>query len=207
MHKHFRRGRTIYNNFSPLKGITILLITFVLLSCGSEEIKKDPVMLLHYFTGDFAQGFMEFTEEINKESKDIYLVSTPLEHEEFKNSIRIQLETNNPPDLFSYWAGARTDYLIEKETISPISSIFINGVDRELFDQSIIDACSYNDELYLFPLTRHFVGFFYSKALFEKHNITPPETWDEWKWQAVFPTMWQSKFPTLKKKNYTSIYF
>lgn len=136
-------------------------------------------MLLHYFTGNLAQGFMEFTKEINKKLKDVYLVSTPLEHEEFKTSIRIQLETDNPPDLFSYWAGARTDYLIEKGMVSPISSIFDNGVNRELLDESIIDACSYNDELYLFPLTRHFVGFFYNKALFKKFNLTPPKTWDE----------------------------
>lgn len=179
MYKHVRRRRTVYHNFSPLIGIPLLLISFVLLACGFKEIKKEPIMLLHYFTGDFAQGFMELTKEINEGLKEIYLVSTPLEHEEFKTSIRIQLETNNPPDLFSYWAGARTEYLIEKDTISPISSIFHNGVDREMFDESIIDACSYKDELYLFPLTRHFVGFFYNKALFEKHNLTPPETWDE----------------------------
>jgi len=179
MYKHIGRGSTVYHKVSPLLGLTLLFISLFLLACGSNEREKETIMLLHYFTGNFAHGFNELTEEINKESKNLHLVSTPLEHEEFKTSIRIQLETDNPPELFSYWAGAKTDYLIRKETVSPISSIFDIGVNRKIYEDSVLNACSYEGEIYLLPLTRHFVGFFYNKALFKKYEISPPETWDD----------------------------
>lgn len=179
MYKYTGFRGAVHYNFSPLKGISLLLISLFIFGCGSAEKESEPVMLLHYFTGNFASGFKEFTEKINKQSKSIHLVSTPLEHEEFKSNIRIQLETDNPPDLFSYWAGARTEYLIEKEKVSAITRLVSNVAGRELFDQSIIDICSYKGEMYLFPLTKHFVGFFYNKALFEKHKLSPPETWEE----------------------------
>jgi multiple sugar transport system substrate-binding protein len=162
-----------------IKYIYLLVFTLLISGCTPDLTEKKSIMLLHYFTGSFSQGFDELSEKINKKSKNINLVSTPMEHEEFKVSIRVQLETENPPDLFSYWAGARTTYLIENDKVSPISSIFKNIVDPDIFDQSVINACSYNGEMYLLPLTRHFVGFFYNRMLFEQYSLKPPETWEE----------------------------
>ena len=159
--------------------IFLIILLSILTGCRSEVSNKENVMFLHYFTGSFSQGIDELSEVINKKQKNINLVTTPLEHEEFKVSIRIQLETKNPPDLFSYWAGARTQYLVERDKVSPINDLFNAGLNASDFDESVLNACSYNNKIYMLPLTRHFVGFFYNKRLFDEFNLTTPRNWDE----------------------------
>lgn len=155
------------------------LLILTLFSCTPVRQERESIMFLHYFTGNMSQGIIELTEEVNKKQKAINLVSTPLDHEKYKVSIRIQLETANPPDLFSYWAGARTEYLVNKGVISPIGKLFEDKIDPTLFDQPVLEACSYNGELYMLPLTRHYIGFFYNRKIFDMLNLEIPETWEE----------------------------
>lgn len=79
----------------------MFFVLIILISgCRSGEKKKESIMLLHYFTDNFAKGFEDFTKEVNKKSKDINLISTPMEHEEFKVKIRVQLEIKKIMKIF-----------------------------------------------------------------------------------------------------------
>lgn len=161
------------------KKIIICLILLGLVGCSRSPEDTPSVLFLHYFTGNLSSGIDNLTKVINTSQDDFELIATPLEHEEFKVSIRLQLETPNPPDLFSYWAGARTKYLLDSGKLEPITDLFKEGVDRSNFDESIINACSYNSDIYMLPLTRHYVGFFYNKRVFDKLNLKEPKNWDE----------------------------
>ena len=114
----------------------VLLIAIVILfsTCNSDSKKKETVLFLHYFTGNLEQGINELSESVNEKLRNVNLVATPLEHEEFKVNIRIQLETQNPPDIFSYWAGARTKYLVDQEKVSPINDLFKEDISITSFD-------------------------------------------------------------------------
>jgi len=163
-----------------MKKILVLLsILFVFNGCRAVKTERQVLMLLHYWTGDIAKGINEISEEVNKKQTDIELIPTPLEHEEFKVNIRLLLDSKNPPDLFSYWTGARTKYLVENGQVSPISNIFNTELNREDFGRSVLEACSYNGEIYVLPLTRHFVGFFYNKKLFKDLQIDVPQNWEQ----------------------------
>lgn len=156
-----------------------IIIALLLPGCGQRSKKAETVMLLHYFTGSLSQGIDELATSLNDSQTSVRLVAVPMEHEEFKINIRLQLDTDNPPDLFSYWAGARTDYLAERQKISPIDSLLESFPIDESFDKSVLDACSYKGELYMLPLTQHYVGFFYNSSVFDELGIKEPSTWDE----------------------------
>lgn len=161
------------------KKILVIMILLSLISCSRNRDKEVTVSLLHYFTGNLSSGVETLSDIIDTEEANINLVATPLDHEEFKVGIRVQLDSINPPDLFTYWAGARTNYLAQNSKILPITSIFEEKVDRTVFDKSILEACSYNGEIYLLPITRHYVGFFYNKRIFNNLGIEPPKSWEE----------------------------
>lgn len=161
------------------KKVLISIILLTMISCSNEKDKEVTVSLLHYFTGNLSSGVETLSDIIDTEEANINLVATPLDHEEFKVGIRVQLDSSNPPDLFTYWAGARTNYLAENDKILPITSLFQGRVDSTVFDESILEACSYNGEIYLLPITRHYVGFFYNKEIFNNLGIVPPENWEE----------------------------
>lgn len=159
--------------------LLFLVVMLGVIGCSKKSEEIPSVLFLHYFTGNLSAGIDNLTEVINSNQDDFNLIATPLEHEEFKVSIRLQLENQNSPDLFSYWAGARTKYLLDNNKLEPITDIFNGVIKRDSFDQSIISACSYDEEIYMLPLTRHYVGFFYNKRVFDSLNLDEPETWEE----------------------------
>lgn len=162
-----------------IRKILLFLSVLIFAGCGQREESSETVMLLHYFTGSLSQGIEELASSLNEGQSSVRLIATPMEHEEFKINIRLQLDTENPPDLFSYWAGARTDYLAEREKISPIGSLLETFPIEESFEPSVLEACSFEGELYMLPLTQHYVGFFYSKDLFGELGLEEPGTWEE----------------------------
>ncbi len=141
-----------------------------------EPIK---VTFFHYFSGTLSGGVDDMTKSYNAEQSKYLLVHTPVDHEAFKTSIRVMLAGGNPPDLFSYWAGARVQFVVDAERLAPIDDVFEANNLNELFPAAVQQGCTYSGNKYFLPLTQHFVPFFYSKEVFAKAGVSPPKTWDE----------------------------
>jgi ABC-type glycerol-3-phosphate transport system substrate-binding protein len=163
-----------------MKRALIVALTLVAVACSDKApTPLTSVTFLHYFTGSLSGGIDELAETFNEANPEFSLVPTPLDHEVFKTTIRMQLDGPNPPDLFSYWAGARTRYLQERGVIDPIDSLLGDQIPLDAFPESVLEACSYDGALYMLPLTRHYVGFFFNTGIFEDLGIAEPETWEE----------------------------
>jgi hypothetical protein len=98
-----------------------LLFAALVFTCHPQA-QKQPIKFIHYFTGSLSSGIKEMAEVINQEQDDFFFYPTPMEHEAFKSSIRLQLDGPNPPDLFSYWAGARTRHLVDLGNVQDLRS-------------------------------------------------------------------------------------
>jgi len=162
-----------------VKKISLLLSLFLFLSCARDRQDRETIMFQPYFTGSLSQGIHELTDSLNEERSSVRLVATPMEHEDFKINIRLQLDTENPPDIFTYWAGARTSYLVEREKIVPIETLIDSTSIKKSFKESVLEACSYEGKLYMLPLTQHYIGFFYSKEVFRELGLEEPSSWKE----------------------------
>lgn len=141
--------------------------------------KPIKVTFFHYFSGTLSGGVDDMTKTFNAEQSKYILVHTPVDHEAFKTSIRVMLAGGNPPDLFSYWAGARVQFVVDADRLAPIDDVFEANNLNELFPPAVQQGCTYNGKKYFMPLTQHFVPFFYNKAVFAKAGVTAPKTWDE----------------------------
>jgi len=139
---------------------------------------KTAVTLLHYFTGSLSGGIAELADEFNTKNPQYELKTVSLDHEAFKTSIYDTLKSGNPPDLYSYWAGARTASIVDQ--LEPLDDIWQQAAMDERFSPSLTKAASeYGGKKYLIPITQHYVAFFYNKKVFAAHQITPPATWDD----------------------------
>lgn len=162
------------------KTLPAFLVLAFLVSCGGGGGSGEgTVVLSHYFTGTLSAGIEELSLAYRLENKAIDLVVTPLEHETFKQAIRLQLDGPNPPDLFSYWAGAKTASLVKAGLIQNLEPVYQRLGQPLPFDPALLAAVSYQGARYMVPLTRHFVGFFYNKAIFAAAGINEPRTWTE----------------------------
>lgn len=142
--------------------------------------EKQEVSFRHYFslTGPFAGTMHAIATDFNRASRDTTLRVTPQDHESFKASIRKDLQSGTPADIYSYWAGARVQSIVDK--LAPIDDAIPPAEMNRLFGESVVQsACTYNGRIYLLPVTQHYVGFFYNKKIFAQYGLTPPKTWAE----------------------------
>lgn len=147
-------------------------------SSDSEKSETITITFLHYFSDVLDGGIKELVSQFN-DGQDEYMVkSIPIDHEAFKISIIKSFEAKNPPDIYSYWAGARTKSI--REYLTPIDDIWSEYDLTKTFQPSIIDsAVKVDGHYYLLPITQHYVAFFYNKKIFEDLRLNPPQTWDE----------------------------
>ncbi len=159
------------------------ILYFVVSSSERKAVEPTPlptkeISMYHYFSGTLDGGIQEMVETVNKERQGERVAAYGLNHEAFKSMIVETLKKGNPPEIFTYWAGARTQALVDQGMLEPLDDVWPAIASR--FPQSIVDAAStYNNHKYLLPITQHLVVFFYNKALFTRENLTPPSTWPE----------------------------
>lgn len=163
--------------------VLIFLVTGFISGCTTqkkieEPAPKLPVSFHHYFSGALSGGINEMVAEYNQSQSNYQLNVVPIDHEAYKISIIKSLEENNPTDLNSYWAGKKTEALIQY--LEPLDDVFIDNDLNSLFEPTLIDsACIYEGTYYLLPITQHYVNFFYNIEVFQKLGIEEPKSWGE----------------------------
>jgi multiple sugar transport system substrate-binding protein/raffinose/stachyose/melibiose transport system substrate-binding protein len=156
----------------------------VLVGCGTanhstvepSNVKK-KVTLLHYFSGALNGGVQAMVETFNQNNGKYQLVATPLDHEAYKTSIRDTLASPNSPDIYSYWAGARTKSVLGH--LESFDTIWQTAGLTGDASKAVTEACTYDGKKYMIPVTQHYVGFFYNKKVFAAAGVQPPSTWSE----------------------------
>jgi multiple sugar transport system substrate-binding protein/raffinose/stachyose/melibiose transport system substrate-binding protein len=151
---------------------------------ASEPAQADSsaLQVLHYFNDDLGRKAMDEVIDLFQEAyPDIETVGGPMDHETYKVAIPSLLNSETPPDVFSYWAGARVQTVVDSGRIQPLNDLWsANNLDQA-FPQSIAAGATYNGEKYFIPIGYHYVAFFYNKDLFEAIGATPPTNWAELK--------------------------
>lgn len=161
--------------------VAILLTAMLSVSCTAKEplpatVEIQRISFLHYFSGSLSGGIDELVTTFNKADSRLRLAATPLDHEAFKSGIIDSLAQGNPPDIYSYWAGAKTQEIVE--ALEPIDDLWSTADLDSHFPPALSKSASiYNGKHYLLPITQHLVGFFYNKKAFEAAGIQAPEDW------------------------------
>ncbi len=131
----------------------------------------------HYFGSDLGQ---QAIIDINQTFGMGEVSISPIEHEAFKDQILVALAGGEPPDVFSYWAGARTASVQGNGHLQPITAAFDGADVWNNFPQALVDAGIYDGEPYLLPFGFHYVAFFYNPQVMADAGVTEmPTTWDE----------------------------
>ncbi len=137
----------------------------------------------HYWTDDMGKAawtkiFGDFSTKTGVKISEI-----ESGHEDFKTNILVLLASDNPPDVFSYWAGARTQFVTDAGSLQAIDDIWASDkMDEQLPAALVKKASMVNGKHYLVPVGYHMAAFWYNKKVMDKVGITQfPKTWDEFK--------------------------
>lgn len=124
-------------------------------------------------------GIEDMVQAFNENNPGYYVKQTGFDHESYKVSMKVMLKAGNPPDIFSYWAGARTSSLMKKGYLSSIEALWESEKLDSLFSTTVQNACWYDGKPYMIPVTQHYVSFYYHKGIFDKYALQEPTSWEE----------------------------
>ncbi len=132
----------------------------------------------HYFSGAYAGSVQQTVDMFNQSQSNWQLKAVPLDHEAFKQSYLSDMRSKTPPELYSCWAGARTQAVTD--SLQPIDELWKADNLDSVFPAELANAAStYDGHHYLLPITRHFVVMFYNRSVFNTLGLSEPHTWEE----------------------------
>lgn len=163
---------------------TVLMGTLSIPALGLARVawaQANEVTISHYFTGEL--GLKAFNEQVAKftAATGIALKDSPVGHEDFKTDILVRAAGNSLPDVFSYWAGARVQFIVDSGALHPIDAMWDADKLGDVIAKSVADSATmYNGKRYLVPFNYHYAGMFYNtKVLADAGMTAAPATWDE----------------------------
>lgn len=144
-------------------------------------VEATQVNIVHYFSGDLGKEYMtKIIDGFNQANPQYKVVDNTTGHEDFKTQILVMLAGENPPDIFSYWAGARTQFVVDADRLMALDEWWSANKMDDAIPASLKPLATYNGKIYAVPMNAHIVGLFYNPKAMEKAGVTElPETWDE----------------------------
>ncbi|MFH1153079.1 MAG: extracellular solute-binding protein [Pseudomonadota bacterium] len=162
----------------------LIFIHLILISGAGYcvEPSKDQVTVMHYFADELGhKGVMEIFRDFETQ-KRVRVLDYPIGHEDFKNIVLEMAAKGYLQDVISYWAGARTQFLVDNGAMAPLDDLWEKEHLDRIIPASLLEASIYNNRHYLVPFGYHCVGFFYNPRVFARAGIkAAPKTWDELK--------------------------
>lgn len=163
-----------------LVGLTIF--AGILLLGGAVVLaQQQDISIVHYYSSSLGQSTMSALFSTFEAADPEYkIVDNSAGHEDFKTQILVTIAGNNPPDIFSYWAGARTQFVVDADRLMPLTDFWDENNLDDVIPAGVKSAAVYNGEVYNIPMNVHIVGFFYNPKVMADAGITEmPATWDE----------------------------
>ena len=180
-----------------------LLASFAWATAEVESAGPGEVTITHYFGSDLGRAGLEQIFASFKEQTGVTVVDSPIGHEDFKDGILVRAAGGNLPDVFSYWAGGRTQFVVDGGNIGTIDDVWAeHGLDAVVAKSVADGATMYNGSRYLVPFGYHYAGMFYNAKVMAKAGVTEfPTDWDgflalcaDLKAQGITPIALGSKF-------------
>ena len=150
---------------------------------SGAALAEGEVTITHYFSGDLGRAGLEKIFAKFKDEKGISVKDNPIGHEDFKTGILVRAAGGNLPDVFSYWAGARTQFVADAGNLGAIDEMWATrGLDSVVAKSVADGATMYNGSRYLVPFGYHYAGMFYNAKVMADAGVTEfPTTWDAFK--------------------------
>jgi raffinose/stachyose/melibiose transport system substrate-binding protein len=115
-------------------------------------------------------------KEFEAANANIKVTFDPKPGDTYQTALNTALAAGEAPDLIGLFPGPALADAAKAEQIVDLTA----KVDAKRLTPTAQEASKVNDKVYGIPIVGAYtVGLFYQKAIFAKHNLTPPKTWDE----------------------------
>ena len=187
-----------------MRKFTVLALAVMLLVCVTGiALAKETLIVNSYISDPLPKAaFEKLVLAFEAKNPNIDVQVSTIAHEEYKNSLRIWLASNNPPDVITWFAGERAKYFVDKGLIMDISDVWAEAGLKTKYPKAFQSISYFNGKAYFLPNNWYWWGMFYRKSIFQKYGLKEPKTWDEFmavnktlKSNGVTPIAIGAKYP------------
>lgn len=93
--------------------------------------------------------------------------------------IKQAFRTKSVPDLFTWHTGGQLGELVKQGLVAETTDLWAQAEANGDVPAGLIDNYTYDGKQYCVPLNVAYWVVYYNKAVFDKYNLTVPETWDD----------------------------
>lgn len=186
-----------------LQYFKIFLVSCLGFFCLSATTHASEVTISHYFSDEFGKENMGKVFDRFEAVTGFQMKESPVGHEDFKTDILVRGASDSLPDVFSYWAGARVQFVVDSGDLSPIDDMWADSGLDDVVAKAVADSATlYNGHRYLIPMQYHYSGMFYNKKVMADAGVTDmPTDWESFmalceklKGMGIAPIALGSKF-------------
>lgn len=118
----------------------------------------------------FEQAYPEYDIQVTDHEPDAY-----------KTSLRVQLGSAEPPDIFFVWDGEWLQNFVRAGVVYDLTSAMdaANGEWKKRFQPEGLRRFTHSGRVWGIPYLLQCTFFFYNTELFAKHKLVVPHTWPE----------------------------
>jgi len=175
----------------------IVLLSFSLVACSSESSGgssgdsggKTEIRFAWWGSAERDKVYNQILDLYEEQNPNVKIIREPSSWNDYWTKLSTQAAGGNLPDVFGLHLLLYGNEYFTKDVLEPLDQYVDNGtISLEGWDQSVIDAGTYNDQFYALAKGVTLESLIYNKTKLEGLGIEPPKngmTYDEFKDYAL----------------------
>ena len=133
-----------------------------------------PITLISYNNGPEEDVELELIEQAQERYPEL-----DVSREQFGTGFGAYLEQENPPEVITWFASESIQSFSEVGLLTDLSDLWRQEGWEAVYPETLQRLSQVEGRYRLLPTRLSWSAIYYNKALFESHNLAPPETWAE----------------------------
>lgn len=157
---------------------------------GASSTPKEEKVTLTFWrnSGNDAENsaYDQLVASFNEKHPNIKVEMSPIPYSDYDTKLRTSIASGNPPDIMAIDGPNMASYA-QAGALQPLTAYFKTDGNLEDIPESTIATYTYQNEIYMAPLTESSIALFYNKKMFEEKGIALPSKNPEeaWTWDQV----------------------
>ncbi|HEX5000750.1 MAG TPA: extracellular solute-binding protein [Terriglobia bacterium] len=165
-----------------MRSITLALLLAVLSGCGgANQPEGRSVALWHIQTvGEGPEIIQQSVDRFKMDNPGVNVEVVPINNDAYKTKIKVAVGAGNAPCVFPTWGGGPLREYVKAGQVLDLTPYMSANNYKDRFLDAAMPGVTFDGKVWGVPVENVSLAVvFYNKALFAKHHLTPPRTYDE----------------------------
>ncbi len=169
-------------------------------AAGGSEVKEsaasgDTIELTFWTLSSRQDAVDPIAEAFNASQSQYKITPAYYDTDGIKDACKVAAQSGSLPSMWFNWGGSLGKYYVDNDCTYDLTKYAADHGWADKFSGSVMDLCTFNDQLSGYPTSYNVIGMYYSKKIFSDLGLSVPETFEDF----------EKVCATLKENNITPV--